>query len=293
MDYVKNDRKPIVEIQNKVFCIFGDERVFNSKSPLLFTAILKKIGLTGSYVPFMIAPDKIGEAVYSLRTLNIAGANVTAPFKERVIPHLDVLSEGANIVGAVNTITRSGDILKGYNTNAVGFMNAMNETGFEAAGKTALVFGTGGAARAVVFILNWLRTDTILIAGRSAQKIQNVIDKLGGEPQPLESLHNRTIKAHIMVNATPVSTVEESAEMANLLKGLEVKACELIIDLNYGRRDNLWEIYARSRGIQFVDGLTPLAHQARRSFMLWTKIDVDPGDFLKVLRNSFQSEEKR
>jgi shikimate dehydrogenase len=167
-------------------------------------------------------------------------------------------------------------------------MNAMTETGFEAAGKTALVFGTGGASRAVVFILNWLRTDTILIAGRNEQKVQKVIDKIGGESQPLESLKNRTITAHVMVNATPVSTVEESAEMAQLLKGLEVKGCELIIDLNYGRRENFWELYARSRGLRFVDGLTPLAHQARRSFMLWTKIDVDPGDILKVLRSSFQ-----
>jgi shikimate dehydrogenase len=293
MNYAITNRKPIVEIQNKVYCIFGDERVFNSKSPLLFSALLKKIGLTGSYVPFMIGPDKIGEAVHSLRTLNIAGANVTAPFKERVIPHLDILSEGANIIGAVNTITRCGDTLKGYNTNAVGFMNAMTETGFDAAGKTALVFGTGGASRAVVFILNWLRTDTILIAGRNEQKVQKVIDKIGGESQPLESLKNRTITAHVMVNATPVSTVEESAEMAQLLKGLEVKGCELIIDLNYGRRENFWELYARARGIRFVDGLTPLAHQARRSFMLWTKIDVDPGDILKVLRSSFQSEETR
>jgi shikimate dehydrogenase len=292
MDYPKPIQQPVVEIQNKVFCIVGDERVFNSKSPLLFSAILKKIGLNGSYVPFMVAPNQIGEAISSVRALNIAGANVTAPYKESVIAHLDILSEGANIIGAVNTITRNGDILKGYNTNAVGFMNAMTETGFDATGKTALVFGTGGAARAVVFILNWLRTETILIAGRSEKKTQKLVAAIGGEPQPLESLYNQSLKAHIIVNATSVSTVEESAEMAELLKGLKVTGCELIIDMNYGRCDNIWEIYARSKGIQFLDGLTPLAHQARRSFMLWTKIDVDADDFLTVLRNSFRSEEK-
>ncbi len=288
MDYVKNDPQHIVEIQNKVFCILGDERVFNLKSSTLFSTILKQLGFNGSYVPFMVAPEKIGEAVQSLRTLNIVGANVTAPYKESVIPHLDILSEGANIIGAVNTITRSGDILKGYNTNAVGFMNAMTETGFDATGKTALVFGTGGAARAVVFILNWLRTETILIAGRSEQKTQTVIDQIGGESRRFEDLRNQALTAHIMVNATSVSTVEESGEMADLLKGLEVKGCELMIDLNYGRRNNFWETYARSRDIHFIDGLTPLAHQARRSLLLWTKIDVDPADFLKVLRSSFQ-----
>jgi shikimate dehydrogenase len=291
MDYPKASHKPIVEIQNKVFCIFGDERVFNAKSPLLFSSILKKIGFNGSYVPFMVAPHQIGEAVASMRTLNMAGANVTAPYKESVISHLDVLSEGANIVGAVNTITRNGDILKGYNTNAVGFMNAMTETGFDAAGKTALVFGTGGAARAVVFILNWLRTETTLIAGRSEKKIQRLIDKIGGESQPLENLNNKALKAHIIVNATPVATVEDSAEIAELLNGLDVKGCQVMIDLNYGRRNNMWERYARSKGIHYVDGLTTLAHQARRSFMLWTRIDVNARDIVTVLRNSFRLEE--
>jgi shikimate dehydrogenase len=288
MDYPKASHKSIVEIQNKVFCIFGDERVFNAKSPLLFSSILKKIGFNGSYVPFMVAPHQIGEAVCSMRALNMAGANVTAPYKESVITHLDVLSEGANIVGAVNTITRNGDILKGYNTNAVGFMNAMTETGFDTAGKTALVFGTGGAARAVAFILNWLRTETTLIAGRSEKKIQRLIDKIGGEPRPLESLYQKTLKAHIIVNATSVSTVEDSAEMAQLLSGLDVKGCQVMIDLNYGRRNNMWERYARSKGIHYVDGLTTLAHQARRSFMLWTRIDVDARDFVTELRNSFR-----
>ncbi len=274
-----------------MFCILGDERVFNAKSPLLFSSILKKIGLNGSYVPFMVAPNQIEEAIGSLRALNMAGANVTAPYKESVIPYLDILSEGANIVGAVNTITRSGDTLKGYNTNAVGFMNAMTETGFDAAGKTALVFGTGGAARAVVFILNWLRTETTLIAGRSEEKIQRLIDTIGGDPLPLETLHNKTLKADIIINATPVSTFEDSAEMAELLNGLDVKGCQLMIDLNYGRRHTIWEGYARSKGIRFMDGLTTLAHQARRSFLLWTKIDVDPNDFVTVLRKSFQLEE--
>ena len=291
MEYPKASHKPIVEIQHKVFCIFGDERVFNAKSPLLFSSILKKIGFNGSYVPFMVAPHQIGEAVHSMRALNMAGANVTAPYKESVIAHLDVLSEGANIVGAVNTITRNGDTLKGYNTNAVGFMNAMTETGFDAAGKTALVVGTGGAARAVAFILNWLRTETTLIAGRSEKKIQRLIDKIGGESMPLVSLYKKTLKAHIIINATPVSAVEDSAEMVELLHGLDLKGCQLMIDLNYGRRDNMWERYARSKGIHFVDGLTTLAHQARRSFLLWTKIDVDPRDFVTILRNSFRLEE--
>ena len=104
------------------------------------------MGIKGAYVPFQVDPDDLGQALQSLRILNIAGANVTVPYKEVVVPHMDVLSEGANIIGAINTIVRNGNELKGYNTYAIGFMDALNDVGFDVEGKSALVFGTGGAA---------------------------------------------------------------------------------------------------------------------------------------------------
>ena len=146
----------------KVFCILGDKRTFRSKSPIMFNTVLKRIGMNGIYVPFSVEPEQIGKAVQSLKVLNIAGANVTVPYKESIIPHMDILSEGANIIGAINTIVFDGDTIKGYNTNAIGFMDALNEINFDVAGKSALVFGTGGAAKAVVFILNWLRATGVL-----------------------------------------------------------------------------------------------------------------------------------
>ena len=66
----------------------------------------------------------------ALRVLHIAGANVTAPFKEAILPHLDALSEGARIIGAVNTIVRDNGRLKGYNTNAIGIMDALGSAAF-------------------------------------------------------------------------------------------------------------------------------------------------------------------
>lgn len=276
-------RKPKIEIQHKVFCILGDERVFHSKSPEMFTAVLKQLGIKGSYVPFMVAPDQIGQAVKSLKTYNIAGANVMAPFKERVIPHLDVLSEGANIVGAVNTITCHGDVLKGYNTNAIGFMDALEDVGFDAGGKSALVFGTGGVARAVVFMLNWLRAESIIVTGRNEEKIKGITDKIAGEGRRLEDLGTEPIRADIVVNATAVSTPEESADMSGLIAGINVSGCELVVDLNYGRDQSFWKRLAESRQARFMDGLTPLAFQAVRSFTLFTGLRVEPDAFLNVL----------
>ena len=123
----------------KVFCIISDERAFRSQSPPMFTAILKRAGIMGTYVPFNVCSSDVGQAIQSIRILHIAGANVTVPYKEAVIPFLDTLSEGARIIGAVNTIVRKGDELKGYNTNAIGFMDALNHAGFNVSGKSAIV----------------------------------------------------------------------------------------------------------------------------------------------------------
>ncbi len=267
----------------QVFCIFGDERVMSSKSPAIFSAMLKRIGLKGAYVPFKVDPDQIGQALQSIKVLNIAGANITIPFKEKVIPHLDVLSEGANIIGAINTIVCNGNILKGYNTNAIGFMDALGEAGFDVEGKSALIFGTGGAAKAIAFILNWLRTTSIFVAGRNTEKTRQIVERFGGEAISLYDLPDRTLNVNIVVNATSVSSPDECPEMAALLEKIQIKGCEMVVDLNYDRSENFWQDMALRNGAQFMDGLSSLVYQSRRTLALWTGIQVPPEEFLKVL----------
>lgn len=268
----------------KVFCILSDERVYSSKSPVMFSRVLQRVGIHAAYVPFNVEPQNVGLALQSLKILNIAGANVSVPYKEKVIPHLDVLSEGANIIGAINTIVCNGGCLKGYNTNAIGFMDTLNCVGYEVAGKSALVFGTGGAAKAVVFILNWLRAGNIRVAGRNPEKTAAVAERFQVEPSSIDELADRPVAADIVVNATSVSSPQEAPELAPLTQKLQLPVCRLVLDLNYGRSQNFWQDMAGSRGIQFMDGLTPLAFQARRTFALWTKIEVDPAEFLNALQ---------
>lgn len=272
----------------KVYCILSDERAYRSKSPAMFSAVLKWTGINGAYVPFRVKPEHVGQALQSLRVLNIAGANVTVPYKETVIPYLDVLSEGANIIGAINTIVCSENILKGYNTNAIGIMDALNESGFDAEGKSALVFGTGGAAKAVVFILNWLRTNSIFVAGRNDEKTRQMVSRFGGEAIPLHALPDQPLAVELIVNATAVSSPEESPELAELVEKIEVPACQLVFDLNYGRIQNFWQDMARRRDIRFMDGLPALAYQAKRTFALWTGLQVPPEEFLKALNGEVE-----
>ena len=270
----------------KVYCILGDERVVRSKSPVIFSTVMNRIGVKGAYVPFKIDPGQIGQALQSIKTLHIAGVNITIPFKELVIPYMDVLSEGANIIGAINTIVCHGNILKGYNTNAIGFMDALDDAGIDVEGKSALVFGTGGAARAIVFILNWLRTTLIYVAGRNQDKALQMVDCFGGQTLKLDEIADRPLSVNIVVNATSVSSPDESLKMNALLNKLDIKDCEMIIDLNYGRKENFWKNLAVRNGARFMDGLSTLAFQCRRTLALWTGIQAPPEEFLKVINEN-------
>jgi len=253
----------------------------------MFTNILKQQGIKGSYVPFKVAPDQIGQALHSLKILNIAGANITVPYKEAVIPHLDVLSEGANIIGAINTIAiNNGGELKGYNTNAIGFMDAMSSVEYDIESKSALVIGTGGAARAVVFVLNWMRTKSIIVAGRNKEKTGELASKLGGEAKSLQTLPDQSLAVDLIINATSVSSIDEAPELAALVQQFDIPNCDMIVDLNYDRLNNFWQDLAIAKGIRFMDGLTPLAYQARRTFSLWTGLQVPPENFLQALKET-------
>lgn len=268
----------------KIFCILGDERAFRTKSPAMFSAVFRRIGISAAYVPFKVFPDQVGAAMQSLKALNIDGANVTIPYKSSVIPYINTLSEGANIIGAVNTIIRNGEELKGYNTNAIGFMDTLEERGFSVTNKSAIVFGSGGGARAVVFILNWLRAASIKISGRSALRVDDITRRIGGSATSLEIMAKQTPAANIIVNTTPISSYDDSSEFAQFIEQQQFKECEMVIDLNYGRKNNIWHDKAKKLGVPFIDGFAPLAHSARRTLMLWTRIDVEPSEFLKALQ---------
>jgi shikimate dehydrogenase len=278
-------RDPKTKIEKKVFCIIGDERAYRSKSPGLFSAMMERYGVDAVYVPFMVAPENIEAAVNSLKVLNIVGANVTIPYKEKVLPYLDVLSEGATIIGSINTIARDGESLKGYNTNAIGFMDTLKEKEFDAENKTAVVVGSGGAARAVVFILNWLKAKSIIITDPDETKTQDISNNIGGESHPLDDMvSGNKVPANIVVNATPASNADEFPGLKELVNQVNLQDCELLIDLNVGRAHSVWKEVAEKKGIPFIDGMLPLAHQAKRTFALWTGIKADPTEFIDVLK---------
>src|SRR4030042_3325641 len=120
--------------RTKITGIFGHP-VEHTLSPAMHNAAFKALGLNYCYVPFLVHPDYLEDAIKAIRALNLCGVNVTVPHKEKVMPLLDEINEEASFIGAVNTIVNSDGRLTGYNTDGRGFIQSLLEGGTSIEGK--------------------------------------------------------------------------------------------------------------------------------------------------------------
>jgi len=253
--------------------------VEQSRSPAIHNAAFAATGLDWIYLAFPVRPGDAPRAVAGMRALGIKGLNVTMPHKQAVIDALDSLTPDAERAGAVNTIISDGEALIGDNTDGRGFLRALaTDGGFEPSGKSALVLGAGGAARAVVAALSDAGA-TVRLAARRPEQASTLAGALGVEPLPFEpgALADAVAFATLIVNATPLGSAGESPPFpAEALAGGHV-----VVDLVYHPETTPLVRAARERGAQAFNGLGMLVHQAALSFEAWTGVAA-PIDAMKA-----------
>src|SRR5437762_9450512 len=183
--------------------LLGDP-VAQSLSPALQDAAFTALGLACRYPPRQVLPAQLAPVIDEIRANDrILGANVTIPHKESVVPLLDDLDDLALRIGAINTISRRGSTLKGWNTDVQGFARALNESGYSAAGKRVAIIGAGGAARAVAAALRSTAA-TIWVLARNADHAERLCQQLGlerGEALAMDRLQATIARADLVVNA--------------------------------------------------------------------------------------------
>ncbi len=173
--------------------------VEHSRSPAMHNAAFETLGLDWRYVLLPTPHDKLEAVVNRIRSGELSGANVTIPHKQAVMPFLDEIDPAAQVVGAVNTIVRRVDRLIGYNTDTLGFKRALLETGVIASDQPCAVLGTGGSARAVVYVLRELGA-RITVYARDVAKA----GVLSSEARALTGLTHIDPATQLIVNTTPV-----------------------------------------------------------------------------------------
>ena len=255
--------------------VIGDP-IEHTMSPIMHNAAFEKLGLDYLYVPFRVRRDELGEAILGMKALNIRGLNVTIPHKVAVIPFLDELDPLAEKIGAVNTIVNDDGGLKGYNTDAGGFMQALLEKRIEPEGKRVVVLGAGGASRAISFILMERGADLVILnrlleldwAEELAARISHSFKK---EVEALElsegNLTTALGKADILVNATSVgmTDIDETPVPSRLLTpGL------IVFDVIYNPVKTRLLAEAEEVGAETISGLDMLVWQGALAFEMWT-----------------------
>lgn len=202
--------------------------------------------------------QEISEFPAILRTTeNIKGLNVTIPYKEEIIPFLDEIDESANMIGAVNTIKISKDGLKGFNTDAYGFQKSI-EPLLQDHHRKALILGTGGASKAIAFVLNRLGIEYSYVS-RSGKK----------NGFTYEALNVDVIKEHtLIINCSPVGTFPNIDEKPALPYG-EIGRQHLLFDLIYNPSETAYLKAGKANGATICNGLRMLELQAEKAWEIW------------------------
>lgn len=212
-----------------------------------------------AYVNFDIAT--ISEFPNILTNQNIKGLNVTIPYKEDVIQHLDSLSKNAKKIGAINTIrfTKKGN-LKGYNTDWKGF-KASIKPHLQKHHRHALILGTGGASKAIAFALKKLGI-TYMFVSRNPSKAKVI---------SYASLDESLINNHtVIINCTPLGTFPNISEKPDIPYPL-LSEKHLLMDLIYNPAESAFLKAGKLQGATTLNGLSMLEFQAEFSWNIWNK----------------------
>jgi shikimate dehydrogenase len=242
--------------------------VARSLSPAIHNAAAEALGLDRVYVALPVAPGAVEAAVRGLVALGFDGANVTMPHKDAAARVVDRLTEDAERLRAVNTIHVAPDGVLGTNTDAPGFWRFLErDAGFDPSGRTALLFGAGGAARACALALARAGIARLIVALREPARDADLRRSLDGFAVAVRTVafeDAATEAADLIVNATPLGGHGEILPLPPLAPST------MAVDLLYRPATTPLQLAVREAGGTAFGGLGLLLHQAALAFELWT-----------------------
>jgi shikimate dehydrogenase len=245
--------------------IFGYP-IEHTLSPAMQNAAFEAAGLDYCYIPFLVHPDELENAVKAIRSMNIRGINITVPHKEKVIPFIDQIHEEALFIGAVNTIVNTDDRLIGFNTDGRGFMKSLEESGILVKDKDILIIGAGGAARAVAYYL-CREVRSLKLYGRTQLKVERLAADLTKVKNIVSTINDISDIGHfdIIINATPLGLKSYDPLPVDVNR---LSSGQTVCDLIYKETRLLKE--ASKKRCNVINGLGMLLWQGALAFELWT-----------------------
>jgi len=242
----------------------------HSLSPVMHNAAFQNLGLDWRYELLEIPPAQIAHAVTRVREEDCAGANVTIPHKQAVIPFLDQLAEHAQQVGAVNTLVKRDGKLIGDNTDVYGLTLALREASVELRDARVAILGAGGAARAAAFALAEAEATSITILNRTASRAESLAsDGQKFFPNVKFAVNALAMlsEATLIINATSVG-MSPHADASPMPTRFPCGA--VAFDMVYRPPRTMFLRDADRDGARGVGGIAMLVHQGALALELWT-----------------------
>jgi shikimate dehydrogenase len=259
-----------VDGTTQVYAVLG-EPVDHSRSPQIQNAAFQAADMNAVYVALEVKAANLKAALDGLHASGVLGLNLTAPHKEAAFPLARARTADAEEAGAVNTLRWGPEGWLGHATDGAGFLAWVEEARVDPRGRSVLVVGAGGAARAIVPKLLELSPDTIRVVSRTAEHALSLVRRAERSPGRTR-LHAAALGSEgsggwdllvRAISAGPVSTEEE-----RWWRGHSPHAA--VLDLNYGVRAAAARAHAEAQGIRYEDGTALLVHQGAASFEFWT-----------------------
>jgi len=257
----------------------------HSKSPKLHNYWLSVFNIDGYYIPLDIDPRNFENGIRALSDLGFVGANVTIPYKEKVLKIADKISDRAAIIGAANTLTFLQDgRIYADNTDGYGFLQNIKckYNDWTAGEGTSVVFGAGGASRAILGALIEDGANEVILANRTRSRADQLRSDFGAKIKVVDwmKVQNYLSDASTVINATSLG-MDGKPELPIPLQGL--KKNTLVTDIVYTPLNTPLLENAAKRGCRTVDGLGMLIHQAIPGFERWFGVKPDVSENLRKL----------
>jgi len=269
---------------------FG-QPISENPTQAMVEAAYRHHGLDWRYLTIEVAPDGLEEAVKGAKAMGFQGFNCTIPHKVKVIEYLDGLGESASLMGAVNCVVRRDGQWIGENTDGKGFVESLREL-TDPAGKKVVIFGAGGAARAISVEVALAGASKITIVNRTVERGEELTrlldEKLPVEADfvPWDGVYAAPDGTDVVINATSIGLFPDvdarlDLEVDTLREGMVVAdvipnppATNLVRD-------------ARAKGCKVIDGLGMLVNQGVIGIRHWTGVDPDPAVMRAALEEVF------
>lgn len=264
----------------------------HSISPAMHNAAFDKLGIDSVYLAFEVEQDKLSDAIGSMRTLGMGGANISMPYKVAVMEYLDEISKEAELIGAVNTIVSKDGRLVGYNTDGMGFMESLADKGVDIIGKKIMIAGCGGAATSMIMqaAIDGVKEIAVFNRAKSRSAKEPIIKRVNDNTDCKVTLYDLEDQAELRrqldesvlaVNGTGLGMKPHEGETWLLDKGM-LREDLVCYDAIYAPAKTRFLELAEEMGCTIINGSGMLLFQGAVAFKLWTGCDMPVDHVRKV-----------